>query len=368
MIQLKTLNKRIATNSKGVFYKQIVDENNKEVDKVYLIRWFDEDGRAKLKTVGKYSQGIRIAYCIEMRNKTLTAISLGAEAPHLTKVKSQLTLNDIADKYFNSSNAKDVDRLRSRYEIHFLNGLGKKRIDNISIEDLEKKQKELMKKLAPATVNLTMGLISTIYNCHIKKGAKISNPIKALTNMKLDNKRERFLSKEEVKLLLDEVKEDEQGYVFVLLSLSTGGRFNTIMNITKRDLRLEQNSVMLKDYKNEGTYYGYYDDFTKDILMKYCKNLKAGEKLIKIKMEAMRFKIGKKIMNKLFNKDVETTDRKYRVVIHTLRHTFASHLAMNGASIITIKNLMHHANIEMTLRYSHLMPDSGKDEVMGLYR
>ena len=69
MIQLKTLNKRIATKSQGVFYKQIVDENNKEVDKVYIIRWLDEDGREKSKTVGKYSQGIRIAYCVEMRNK-----------------------------------------------------------------------------------------------------------------------------------------------------------------------------------------------------------------------------------------------------------------------------------------------------------
>ena len=62
MIQLKTLNKRIATKSQGVFYKQIVDENNKEVDKVYIIRWLDEYGREKSKTVGKYSQGIRIAY------------------------------------------------------------------------------------------------------------------------------------------------------------------------------------------------------------------------------------------------------------------------------------------------------------------
>jgi len=106
MIQLKTLNKRIATKSQGVFYKQIVDENNKELDKVYLIRWIDEDGREKSKTVGKYSQGIRIAYCSEMRNKTMSAVSLGMDAPHLTKVKSQLTLN--------ASKANDVDRLSNR--------------------------------------------------------------------------------------------------------------------------------------------------------------------------------------------------------------------------------------------------------------
>ncbi len=367
MIQIKTLNKRIATKSQGVFYKQVVDAKGKEVDKVYLIRWLDADGREKLKTVGKHSQGIRINTCVEMRHKTMTAVALGTDAPHLTKEKSQLTLNDIAREYFKASKAKDIDRLESRYDIHHMNGLGKKRVDNIAIEDIEKKQKELSKTLAPATVNLIIGLVSTIYNHHIKKGGKVANPAKAVSSIKTDNKRERFLSKDEIKLLLDEVRDDQQGYIFVLLSLSTGGRLNTIMNITKRDLRLDQNSVQLKDFKNEGTYYGYYDDDTKKILTDHVKDLKLSDKLIDIKLDAMRFKIGKKIMNKLFNKDLESDDRKHRVVIHSLRHTFASHLAMKGASIITIKNLMHHANIEMTLRYSHLMPDSGKDEVMSLY-
>jgi len=33
----------------------IVNDEEKEVDKVYLIRWIDNDGRPKLKTVGKHS-------------------------------------------------------------------------------------------------------------------------------------------------------------------------------------------------------------------------------------------------------------------------------------------------------------------------
>ena len=57
MIQLKTLRKRIPTKSIGVFYKSIVNNDNKEVDKIYSIRWIDNDGLPRLKTVGKYSQG-----------------------------------------------------------------------------------------------------------------------------------------------------------------------------------------------------------------------------------------------------------------------------------------------------------------------
>ncbi|MDF1884560.1 hypothetical protein JHD49_11475, partial [Sulfurimonas sp. SAG-AH-194-C21] len=78
MIQLKTLNKRIATRSQGIFYKPVVNEEEKEVDKVYLIRWIDNDGREKLKTVGKHSQGIRIATCLALRNNTVSSVALGS--------------------------------------------------------------------------------------------------------------------------------------------------------------------------------------------------------------------------------------------------------------------------------------------------
>jgi len=56
------------------------------------------------------------------------------------------------------------------------------------------------------------------------------------------------------------------------------------------------------------------------------------------------------------------------VVIHTLRHTFASQLAINGTPIFTIQKLMNHSNINMTLRYAKLSPDSGRDFVNDLYK
>ena len=76
----------------------------------------------------------------------------------------------------------------------------------------------------------------------------------------------------------------------------------------------------------------------------------------------------KPILDKLFNTELEARDTKNRVVIHTLRHTFASHLAINGISIYQIKELMNHKDIEQTMRYAKLAPDSGKNEVEGLYK
>jgi integrase len=48
---------------------------------------------------------------------------------------------------------------------------------------------------------------------------------------------------------------------------------------------------------------------------------------------------------------------------HALRHTFASHLVMRGAPVKAVQELLGHASIEMTMRYSHLSPDVRKDAV-----
>ena len=55
-------------------------------------------------------------------------------------------------------------------------------------------------------------------------------------------------------------------------------------------------------------------------------------------------------------------------MIHTLRHTFASHLAINGIPIFTIQKLMNHSDIKMTMRYAKLAPNSGKTAIKELYK
>ena len=59
-------------------------------------------------------------------------------------------------------------------------------------------------------------------------------------------------------------------------------------------------------------------------------------------------------------------DARRRVVFHTLRHTFASWLAIQGTPLYTIAKLMGHKSISMSERYAHLSPDHKRDAVNGL--
>ncbi|EFK11161.1 site-specific recombinase, phage integrase family [delta proteobacterium NaphS2] len=48
---------------------------------------------------------------------------------------------------------------------------------------------------------------------------------------------------------------------------------------------------------------------------------------------------------------------------HDTRHTFASHLIMNGATIKDVQELLGHKDIKMTMRYSHLSQEHKKKAV-----
>jgi len=57
-----------------------------------------------------------------------------------------------------------------------------------------------------------------------------------------------------------------------------------------------------------------------------------------------------------------------RIGWHVARHSFASHLAMRGAPIKAIQELLGHATIAMTMRYAHLSPEVARDAVALLDR
>jgi integrase len=48
---------------------------------------------------------------------------------------------------------------------------------------------------------------------------------------------------------------------------------------------------------------------------------------------------------------------KYKITAHSLRHTHASWLAEAGLDILQIKEQLGHKNIDMTMRYAHLIPN-----------
>ena len=129
--------------------------------------------------------------------------------------------------------------------------------------------------------------------------------------------------------------------------------------------------ITLYDFKNKDSYKGFLTDDILNHIKPKLKTLKANDYLIsldntKFTSRQIQSRL-KPILDRLFNVELEISDRKNRVVIHTLRHTFASHLAIGGTPIFNIQKLMNHKDIKQTIRYAKLAPDSGRNFVNSLY-
>ena len=63
---------------------------------------------------------------------------------------------------------------------------------------------------------------------------------------------------------------------------------------------------------------------------------------------------------------IKASPTEEKVIFHTLRHTFASWLALQGETLLTIKDLLGHKTLAMTLRYAHLMPEHKRQATLNL--
>ena len=360
---------RHTTNLTGVIYRDSI--TNGKPDKTYYIRYKDKNNKTIELKIGKYSEGVREAYCNQKRNEIITKQRNGEEPPVVAQRKKRviLSIDNIAKQYFN--NKPTINKvIKSYYRNHILPFFKDYDFENISREDISKftstlKSKKVIrtnKPLAVKTINDILNILKAITKYALNNDLLKNDFTKYITLFDIDNVRERFLTRDEIQILYDETREDETIYLFFKLALNTGARLATLQNICKKDIDLSNNLLTLKDFKNNTTYKAFLTDDLNNLLENRTKDLGLNDKIFKTTQELK----ARTILNNLFNVGIDEDDRKNRVVIHTLRHTFASYLAINGTPIFTIQKLMNHKDIKMTMRYAKLAPDTGREAVVNL--
>lgn len=367
----KSYSKRINTKFSGIFYRETI--TNDRIDKTFYIRYKDENNKDKEIKVGKYSEGYREAYCNQLRNEIITKQRTEEEPPSIAskKKKNILSIETIANDYFNyrkesKTKANDISQYNNHILPYFKN-LDFETIDKNEILQFTNKLKKTKSKfkedlLSDKSINNILNFLKTLIKHGFKNDFIKNDFSKYISLLNIDNAREKFLTKEEIKILYENSKNDETLYLLFKLALNTGGRLATLLNICKKDIDFTHNLITLKDFKNNSTYKAFLTENLKALLEIRTIHLKMDDKLFVSNPERRL----RSMLDELFNKDINTNDRKNKVVFHSLRHTFASHLAINGTPIFTIQKLMNHKDIRMTLRYAKLSPDSGRESILSL--
>jgi len=359
----------IKTNSTGVYYRI-----SKDKTKTFYIQ-YKHHGKLIRKKVGAVKEGINIAYCTKLRNEILVKLRLGESAP-LQNVKT-LSFAEVTTEYFDSleDSRSSKTKMKAMAKMH-LSSLAGERIDNINDDTIKKLRRDKSKEvsiltkrvLSEGTVSNIVLLLSAIMSFAEKKKYISEKPTFKEYLPKLNNERTRFLSTSEVNLLLQTIKKSElrakdELELFVRVSLITGGRISSVTNVKGKDINRTNCTVELHNFKTKK----WYTAFLSKSIMDQIPPLDVQQKLFDITLNKQIQRPLQGILNQLFNVGLNADDRKDRVVIHTLRHTFASHLAINGTPIFTIMKRMDHSNIEMTLKYAKLSPDAGRLDVENLY-
>lgn len=343
---------------------------------------YKREGKKIWEKVGWLSEGYSAKVGSQLRAERIRNIRHGEELPR-EKLKAPY-FKEVAEKYLewattNKARAGRDDKnlyknnLRQRFE--------NKRLNEISSLDLERLKVDLAKEgLAPGSVKHCLVLFRQMFNKAIFWGMyKGENPIKGVKLPTLNNQRERFLSHEEADSLLNELqKVSEQLHDEALISLHCGLRAGEIFNLKGYDLDFANGFINISDPKNKVSRKAFMTIAVKEILLSRKPNspdeyvfkiikhryTKDKDKRTSEKITGISATFGKTVKKLGFNDGI--TDPRQKITFHTLRHTFASWLAMQGETILTIKELLGHKTLAMTTRYAHLMPDHKRQAALNL--
>lgn len=263
--------------------------------------------------------------------------------------KEKITFESFALEYLNIHSKQHkkswvtdqfhIEELKKYFKGKFLFAINPKDIEHFKIER--------SKTVAPSTVNRQLGTLRGIFNKAIAWGKLQSSPMKSVQFLKEPQGRLRFLEKEEVVKLLANCNKSLKP--ILILALFTGMRRGEIFGLKWHDVDFKRNIITLLDTKNGDRREVPMNEQVKTALIAVRKHPESPYIFCNEKGEP-RHDIRKSFSTAL--KDSGITNFRF----HDLRHTFASQLVMAGVDLNTVRELMGHKDITMTLRYAHLAP------------
>lgn len=313
---------------------------------------FQYQGRRRFVSLGVTYRGMvtdkRLAD--EAFHKKRSEFVQGIESGH--DVDPRITLKALADEYLelharpNKRSVADDEVVLERILGHFGETFPAKRV---TPHALELYRSARVKEVSRARVNREMAILKSMYSKAVVWGRVLENPVKRIKAFPEENRRERFLSQQEKDALL-KAASDWMNPVLVM-ALNTGMRQGEILGLKWAEVNLDQSVILVKRSKSGKPRHVPINSKLFDLLKRLPKR---GPSVFTDESGNMLYRHGaiRSSFDRLVNK-LGLTDFRF----HDLRHTFASELAMKGADIKTIADILGHSSTRMTERYMHLSPN-----------
>lgn len=369
--------------------------------KAFYIRYRLSDGRRNKLKIGRADM-LTTQEAREQAKKILAEVAIGKDprAPkYVQENKIPTLIQFIKDQYqtWCESHLQCPDKqLEKLYRMPEFLELP---LDEISPQKVEKWRSACLKKgQAPATVNRNLVVLKSVLSKAVQWEVLEDHPLRRVKQLKIDRSPNvRYLSEDEecrlraalderegrlcseresanawraersYELLPDLSKQPFVDYLkpLTLLSLNTGARQGELFRMQWEDIDFDRKSMALvmRGKRKSHTRHIPLNREAYDLLVDWRSMQPASSKLV------FPSKNGEKFDN--IQSSWENLKKQAGIINfrwHDMRHHFASRLVMNGIPLNTVRELLGHASVEMTLRYAHLAPEQKERAVATLDR
>ncbi len=256
---------------------------------------------------------------------------------------------------------------------HRLADFHNRKMLSIKPEEIEKLHQKTKKELSPYTANRMLSLIKHMYSIAIKQGHIQSreNPAEFVRKFP-EQSRDRFLQSDEIKRFF-EALENEDNQVFknyVLLSLFTGQRRNSVLSMRWDNVDLKNGLIYIPDTKNGEPMQIPMTTQTKELLESMKADSESEWVIPSNKSASGHLEDPKRPWQDLLKR---ANIKNLR--LHDLRRTQGSYQAITGASTNIIGKSLGHKSQSATMVYARLSADpvreamqKSTDKMMEFYK
>ncbi len=318
---------------------------------VYWIRYAGLDGKTLYESSGSHRQKDAEILLLD-RKKTIS----DGKQPEIIKIDNH-TFLELAKKYIEWMVGRQKSAQVKGYIIGQLKGvfgaLPLRRFNMLAVEQLQTNM--IAKGLKPASINKTLNILKHMFTKATEwemVESEVSKRVHKVHLLKDEGKRLRYLSKEECQTLVDKCVSHLMP--IVITALNTGMRKGEILGLVWKNVDLKHGFIILDNTKNGERREIPINATLREVLHRTPRRIEEqGDENPYVFID----KYGKpyKDIKRSFSSALRRAGIK-DFHFHDLRHTFASQLVMAGIDITTIKELLGHKSLTMTLRYAHLAP------------
>ncbi len=216
-------------------------------------------------------------------------------------------------------------------------------------------------------INKFTDLLKSIMKVNVELEYISSNPIANIKKLKESVPQIQTIKKENIELIMNFMFSQKPTFtsirntLIILMLNDTGVRVNELINIKVKNINLDNNSIFLDFTKTHTNRWVFFQNITKDYLIKYLQLHNNNEYLF---LDRSGEHLNKKRVYDFLDWLKDKLKIEQSITPHKWRHSFATNLVKNNVNLNTIMKVMGHTQYKTTERYLHQETEELKNQIL----